>query len=141
MCRIEPVRIIYNDQKTIITPDLKSVPMTTTTTYINSCTGLSLTSQELSSLLTRMSLSSKVMVDDDATLSVSVPPTRPDILHECDIMEDAAIAYGFNKLQPTFPTTHTVASPLAISKLADLVRAEWAQTGWVEVLSLILVST
>jgi len=71
---------------------------------------------------------------------VQVPPTRPDILHECDIMEDAAVAYGFNNLISTFPSTHTVAKPLAISKLSDLVRHEWAQAGWVEVLPLILCS-
>jgi phenylalanyl-tRNA synthetase beta chain len=71
---------------------------------------------------------------------VSIPPTRPDILHECDIMEDAAIAYGFNRLPDTFPRTNTVAQPLAISKLCDIVRREWAMCGWVEVLPLILCS-
>jgi len=71
---------------------------------------------------------------------VEIPSTRPDILHECDIMEDAAIAYGFNNLPHTFPATSTVAQPLAISKLSDVVRIEWALAGWVEVLPLILVS-
>jgi phenylalanyl-tRNA synthetase beta chain len=70
---------------------------------------------------------------------VEIPATRPDILHECDIMEDAAIAYGFNNLPHTFPPTSTVAQPLAINKLSDVVRIEWALAGWVEVLSLILV--
>lgn len=55
-------------------------------------------------------------------------------------MEDAAIAYGFNNLPKTFPATSTVAQPLAISKLSDLIRFECAQAGWVEVLPLILVS-
>jgi phenylalanyl-tRNA synthetase beta chain len=55
-------------------------------------------------------------------------------------MEDAAIAYGFNNLPDTFPKTNTVAQPLAISKLCDIVRREWAMCGWVEVLPLILCS-
>jgi phenylalanyl-tRNA synthetase beta chain len=55
-------------------------------------------------------------------------------------MEDAAIAYGFNNLPDTFPATSTVAQPLAISKLSDVVRIEWALAGWVEVLPLILCS-
>lgn len=55
-------------------------------------------------------------------------------------MEDAAIGYGFNNLPKTFPTTGTVAQPLAVSKLSDLVRREWAMAGWVEVLPLILCS-
>jgi hypothetical protein len=54
-------------------------------------------------------------------------------------MEDAAIAYGFNNLPDAFPTTSTVAQPLAVSKLSDIIRHEWAYAGWVEVLPLILV--
>lgn len=88
-----------------------------------------------------MSLVSSVSSDNDDELRVEVPSTRPDILHECDIMEDAAIAYGFNNLPKSFPKTNTVAQPLAVSRLSDLVRREWALAGWVEVLPLILVST
>ena len=54
-------------------------------------------------------------------------------------MEDAAIAYGFNNLPDTFPPTSTVAQPLAISKLTDIVRREWALVGFVEVFPFILV--
>lgn len=87
-----------------------------------------------------MSLDAIVSPKDPDELQVQIPATRPDILHECDIMEDAAIAYGFNNLPDTFPATSTVAQPLAISKLSDVVRIEWALAGWVEVLPLILVS-
>lgn len=34
---------------------------------------------------------------------VMVPPTRSDILHECDIWEDVAISYGFNNIKWTVP--------------------------------------
>jgi phenylalanyl-tRNA synthetase beta chain len=114
--------------------------MTAHTSYINSCTGLALTSQEVSTLLTRMALTASVSASNSDEILVHVPATRPDIFHECDIMEDAAIAYGFNNLPDKFPTTSTVAQPLAISKLSDVIRREWAYAGWVEVLSLILVS-
>ena len=113
--------------------------MSARASYINSCTGLALTAHQVVDLLGRMSLTSAVSTTNVDQLLVQVPPTRPDILHECDIMEDAAVAYGFNNLISTFPATHTVAKPLAISKLSDLVRREWAQAGWVEVLPLILV--
>jgi len=87
-----------------------------------------------------MALHSAVSASNPDELLVSIPATRPDILHECDIMEDAAIAYGFNNLPHTFPATSTVAQPLAISKLSDIVRLEWALAGWIEVLPLILCS-
>jgi phenylalanyl-tRNA synthetase beta chain len=86
-----------------------------------------------------MSLRVELLPGDTDTLDVTVPPTRSDILHECDIMEDAAIAYGFNNLPDVFPATSTVAQPLAVSKLSDIIRHEWAYAGWVEVLPLILV--
>jgi phenylalanyl-tRNA synthetase beta chain len=86
-----------------------------------------------------MSLRATISPGDSDTLNVAIPPTRSDILHECDIMEDAAIAYGFNNLPDTFPATSTVAQPLAVSKLCDIIRHEWAYAGWVEVLPLILV--
>ena len=88
-----------------------------------------------------MSLHATVSPNDADELLVEVPPTRPDILHECDIMEDAAIAYGFDNLPDTFPATSTVAQPLTISKLSDVIRTEWAFAGFVEVLPLILAST
>ena len=95
--------------------------------------------EEVANLLERMTLTASVSPNDSDEIIVQIPPTRPDILHECDLMEDAAIAYGFNKLPDTFPATSTVAQPLAISKLSDIVRLEWAFAGWVEALPLILV--
>ena len=114
--------------------------MTAHATYVNSCTGLSLASTQVSTLLQRMALKAAVSAANPDEVLVHVPPTRPDILHECDIMEDAAIAYGFNNLPDKFPQTSTVAQPLAISRLSDVIRTEWAFAGWVEVLPLILVS-
>ena len=108
--------------------------------YVNSCTGLSIDSEALVNLLERMTLSAVQDPSNPDAVSVQVPPTRPDIMHECDLMEDAAIAYGFNNLPDTFPPTSTVAQPLELSKLSDIIRREWALAGFVEVLPLILVS-
>lgn len=75
------------------------------------------------------------------TIDVLVPPTRADVLHQADIMEDVAIAYGFNKLPRAFPqVSGTVGQPLAINKLSDIVRLEAAMAGWSEVMPLILCS-
>lgn len=123
-----------------LTPKVEPVRMQARASYINACTGLSLSSPKVVDLLKRMSLRAEISKEDSDKLLVDVPPTRPDIIHECDIMEDAAIAYGFNKLAPTFPKTHTVANPLPSGQLVDIVRREWAQAGWTEVLPLILCS-
>ncbi|KZT12764.1 phenylalanyl-tRNA synthetase [Laetiporus sulphureus 93-53] len=135
---IEPCKVIYSDGATHITPDLYYRPSIAHASYVNSCTGLNLNATEVANLLERMTLSASLSSENPDEVLVQIPPTRPDILHECDLMEDAAIAYGFNNLPDTFPSTSTVAQPLAISKLSDIVRIEWALAGWVEVLPLIL---
>ncbi|KAH9062847.1 phenylalanyl-tRNA synthetase subunit beta [Lactarius vividus] len=139
---IEPVKVLYPDGKVVISPDLSSRQTEAYASYVNSCTGLSLSAPQVKGLLERMSLKVELSPDggDADKLLVSVPPTRPDILHQCDVMEDAAIAYGFNNLPDKFPATSTVAQPLAVSKLCDIIRHEWAYAGWVEVLPLILCS-
>ncbi|EMD40689.1 hypothetical protein CERSUDRAFT_111264 [Gelatoporia subvermispora B] len=137
---IEPCKVIYPDGTTRITPDLSYRTETARASFINSCTGVELDAPAISTLLERMTLHPQVSPNNSDEIVVDIPPTRPDILHECDIMEDAAIAYGFNRLPDTFPATSTVAHPLALSKLTDIIRHEWAMAGWVEVLPLILCS-
>jgi phenylalanyl-tRNA synthetase beta chain len=137
--RIEPVKLVFPDGKVRITPDISERQTIAHTSYINSCTKLDLNTEEASALLQKMGHRISLSPTNPDEIIVNVPATRPDIFHECDIMEDAAVAYGFNNLPDVFPATSTVAQPLAIGKLSDVVRREWALAGWVEVLPLILV--
>lgn len=137
--RIEPVKIVYPDGQIRITPDISERQAVAHASYINSCTKLDLTAQEASQLLQKMGHRTALSPSNPDEIIVNIPATRPDILHECDLMEDAAICYGFNNLPDVFPATSTVAQPLAINKLSDIVRREWALVGWTEVLPLILV--
>lgn len=144
---IEPVKLVFPDGSMRISPDIAPRTMTARNSYINSCTSLSLSPPTTAQLLTRMSLNPTLKPTATPSnpgyldeITVSVPCTRPDILHECDIVEDAAVAYGFNNLPDIFPQTSTVAQPLPISRLVDVIRREWAMAGWVEALPLILCS-
>jgi len=76
----------------------------------------------------------------DQLLRVLVPPTRADVLHECDIIEDLAIAYGYNKLVRTLPKTATTGEQLPVNKLTDHLRRELAMMGYDEALTLALCS-
>ena len=122
-------------------PNVEPRKTSASTKYINASVGLDLTPAAISTLLTQMSLAATPSPTDPSgdSLDVLVPCTRPDILHECDIMEDAAIAYGYNKLPKSLPRTNTVAKPFPVNRLADVLRKECAMAGWIEVLSLILV--
>ena len=42
-----------------------------------------------------------------------------DIIHECDIIEDVAIAYGFNEIAKRLPRTNTIAQQVCL-KLCEM---------------------
>ncbi|KAI4252742.1 MAG: hypothetical protein LQ352_004098 [Teloschistes flavicans] len=139
---VEPVEIVSpHNHQSRQTPDLTPRETQAEVSYINKCCGLSLSPPDICGLLKRMSYSASPSRSSADLIDVHVPPTRADVLHQADIMEDVAIAYGFNKLPRSFPSkSGTVAQPLMINKLSDIVRLEAAMAGWSEVMPLILCS-
>lgn len=139
---IEPVEIISkHNSESRQAPDISPRKATAEVDYINNCCGLSETPERICSLLTKMCYSATPSKTDKNLIDVLVPPTRADVLHQCDIMEDVAIAYGFNNPPRTAPSNAaTIAQPLMVNKLGDIVRMEAAMAGWSEVMPLILCS-
>lgn len=139
---VEPIKIVSpHNNESRQAPDLTPREAPAEISYINECCGLDLSAQQICEMLTRMSLSAKPSLSSKDLVDVSIPPTRADVLHQADIMEDVAVAYGFNKLPRSFPgKSGTIAQPLAINKLSDIVRLETAMAGWSEVMPLILCS-
>lgn len=136
---IEPVEIVseHNGQSRVA-PNVQPRKTEADIDYINSCLGLQYSGEEIAKLLKKMSL---VATPNGKLLDVEVPITRPDILHQCDIMEDAAIGYGFNNLEKTKPKGESlVAAPLPVNKVGDILRIASAQAGYLEVLPLTLCS-
>lgn len=72
------------------------------------------TPDEVAKLLTKMSLKTQVKGDN---LVVKIPPTRHDVIHTCDIYEDVAIGYGYNRIKKTIPKTATVGKEVSFSML------------------------
>ncbi|KAJ5803298.1 Phenylalanine--tRNA ligase beta subunit [Penicillium pulvis] len=139
---IEPIKIVSeHNNETRITPDLSPRTAEAEVSYINQCCGLNLTAEDISTRLSKMAFRAKPSATKPDIVEVEIPPTRADVLHQCDIMEDVAIAYGFNNLPRSFPSkSGTVAQPLPVNKLTDIIRMEAAMAGWSEVLPLILCS-
>lgn len=139
---VEPVKIVspHNNESREV-PDMTPRSTVAEVSYINSCCGLSLTAADICTLLEKMTYTAKPSASDSNILEIDVPVTRADVLHQCDIMEDVAIAYGYNNLPLTFPgKSGTIAAPLPLNKLGDIVRLEAAMCGWSEVMPLILCS-
>lgn len=135
---VEPMLIKEADGTTRVTPDLTPVRMEVEVDYINGCCGLDLAPDAICKLLDRMAYKSRPL---GSSIEVFVPPTRPDVFHACDVMEDVAVGYGFNKLPRSLTNkSATVGKPLPINKLSDIVRLESALAGWLEVMPLILCS-
>lgn len=136
---IEAVKIIYPDGSSRMCPDMTPHFMSAQVSRLNKVLGLSLKPGCYVDLLKKMG--HKVIVADNETLEVLVPATRPDILHECDIANDAGVAYGFNNLEKTYPdSSPTIGSALRLNKLGDIYRTEAANCGWTEVMPLTLCS-
>ncbi|TYI53261.1 hypothetical protein E1A91_D12G306700v1 [Gossypium mustelinum] len=134
---VEPVEVISFDGKSSVYPDLSEYNMEVPLSYITGSIGVPLEVDEVTSLLKRMQLHAEKAGSGEAKISVSVPPTRSDILHPCDVMEDVAIAYGYNNIPKR---TLSSLKPLPLNQLSDLIRYEIAMNGFTEVLTWILCS-
>ncbi|HJJ31170.1 MAG TPA: phenylalanine--tRNA ligase subunit beta [Methanocorpusculum sp.] len=93
-------------------------------------TGIPMNAKEMAALLEKMRFGCSV-IDDDKVV-VSIPCYRADIMHDCDIYEDAAIAYGYDKIDAKLPPSFTVGKPHPVQVLYSQVRACMTGQGYLE---------
>ncbi|KAJ0022439.1 hypothetical protein NQD34_009929 [Periophthalmus magnuspinnatus] len=136
---VEEAEVVYPDGKTCIYPELAYRTEKLSSEFINRKVGINESTEKIAQLLTQMCLKSKATGAGDE-IEVEIPPTRSDVIHTCDIMEDAAIAYGFNNIIRTTPRTYTVANQFPINKLTELLRQDLAAAGFTEALNFALCS-
>uniref|UniRef100_A0A3P9P1Q0 Phenylalanine--tRNA ligase beta subunit n=1 Tax=Poecilia reticulata TaxID=8081 RepID=A0A3P9P1Q0_POERE len=136
---VEQAEVVYPDGKTCIYPELAYRKEKLSGEFINKKVGIRESTERIAQLLTRMCLLSQPTGVGDE-IEVEIPPTRPDVIHACDIMEDAAIAYGFNNITRTTPRTYTVANQFPLNKLTELLRQDLAAAGFTEALNFALCS-
>jgi len=136
---IEQVEVTTATGTKKLFPDVTEREVTANVDYITSSIGAAMPADQVATLLTKMSLTAELSADRKQVQAM-IPCTRSDILHACDIMEDVAIAYGFNNIPRAIPQTYTVGRQTPINKLSDLLRQEIALAGYTEVLNLALCS-
>ncbi|KAH7432713.1 hypothetical protein KP509_07G036000 [Ceratopteris richardii] len=140
---VEPVEVISANGLSAVYPDLTCRKMEVSLSYISSALGVTLGVSEVTGLLNRMQLPATKgdnIEGSDPTISVQVPPTRSDVLHPCDVMEDVGIGYGFNNIKQTTPKCVTQGRLLPLNEFSDSLRAEVAMAGFTEVVTWILGS-
>nr|XP_002122110.1 phenylalanine--tRNA ligase beta subunit [Ciona intestinalis] len=138
---VEPVDINCHDGTVMETPSLSYRQETVTAGNLNSKIGVDLKAEEIADLLTKMCLRSEVTNVEKGEILVTIPPTRSDVIHACDIVEDCAIALGFDNIVQTFPRSVTVGGQQLSMKMSERLRPELAGAGFTEVLTFSLCSS
>jgi phenylalanyl-tRNA synthetase beta chain len=96
--KIFEMEIHYKTKK--ITPNLSAEKMKISLENANSLLGMSFTEKDIKKLLENMGYNYNKGV-------VEIPPWRLDVLHEVDLIEDIAIAYGYENFIPQIPNIAT----------------------------------
>ncbi|KAK8809511.1 hypothetical protein WA158_000454 [Blastocystis sp. Blastoise] len=142
---VEPVKVIYEpdtifpEGATFITPDLTEKRLTVNIDECNSTIGVDISPETVVDLLTKMQLRCEYTTGS-RFVTVDIPITRSDIIHPVDVYEDVAIAYGYNNIKRQAPPTNNIGSEQPVNHLSDMLRAELANAGYRECLTLALCS-
>ncbi|MBU0639680.1 MAG: phenylalanine--tRNA ligase subunit beta [Planctomycetes bacterium] len=122
------------------TPDLTPTAMTLGIQETARTIGVTLEGSTLQSLLERMGHGVAGFDKDRTELKVLVPAYRSDVMHPVDLIEDAAIAYGYDNLPPELVPTFTVGAPRAIEEHSATARRVLVGLGFQQVMTLVLTN-
>lgn len=115
-----------------ITPNLDPQELYVNFNNVNKLIGLNLKDNEIIELMSRMGYS----YDGK---KVFAPAWRTDILHEVDVIEDIAIAYGYDKLDPEIPKVATIGEESEYGKFKSKITEILIGLGLIEILTYHLV--
>lgn len=121
--------VTVEDEQKEICPKLSSEKHTLKIENVHKLLGLQLTEKEISSLLARMG-------HQYTKPHVLVSPWRADVIHEVDLIEDIAIAYGYNNIKPEIPSLSTIATQTKKSVIRQKITELLAGLGHMELSSL-----
>ena len=94
--------------------------------------GLNLSAKEMITLAEKARYSAKLKKDE---IEVETPFYRPDIIHAFDVIEDIAIAYGYNNFEAEEPKIFTIGSVLPETKKANRIASLMTGLGFQELLT------
>ena len=128
----------YGKVRTLKTPDLNERRIKLSLDSLKSLIGLDLSGPQIVSLLRRARYD--VAGSAGRQLNVRVPCYRLDILHPVDILEDVAIAYGLNKMEPKWPSDLTIGGLSSMEEFSDTVRELMVGLGFQEMLGFMMTN-
>jgi len=113
-------------------PDLSPRRIKVSPSYANSLLGTDLSEKQMAALAGKMGYG--------YDSSILVPAYRADIMHQIDIVEDIAIAHGYENFKPAIPRVPGMASRLAESEFRAFCGRLMTGLGFQEIQSMYLVN-
>ena len=123
---IYQMKLNYGKQE--ITPNLEPEKMKISIEATNKLLGLELKEKDIKALIEKMGLG----YENGEAL---VPAWRTDILHEVDIIEDIAIAYGYDKFKEELPNVATLGKEDKNERIKGKIADILAGLGMIEISS------
>jgi len=128
----------YEEVSDTVTPTLNVETLRIEVDYIQKVVGIPLNLSEIRDSLERSRYG--VSEATESHVAVQVPCYRVDILHPIDVVEDIAIAYNYNKIQPRWPELPTIGGLSSETEFRDLVREVVIGLGFQEILTYSMTS-
>jgi len=119
----------------VVYPDFTPRKMKVDLAYLNKWIGLSLNKKDAKKCLEKMGYG----VTADFTMQI--PAWRADIMHPCDIAEDMAVGYGYDRLTPEIPELTTIARETPTETFVRKVAYLCCGFGLLEVKNYVLTNT
>ncbi|MHA2281958.1 MAG: phenylalanine--tRNA ligase subunit beta [Promethearchaeota archaeon] len=137
--KIESVKVNYEGEKEILTPNLEPTKWEVKIDYINDVIGLNLSIPEM------IKCFKKVRMDAEKSkkkgyLDILVPAYRGDLMHPIDLTEECAIGYGYFNL-PLTVHEEGIGHYHPVQDYSNKIRKIMIGAGYLEVLNFILTSS
>ncbi len=127
--------IVEEGSKKFETPITEYEEKTISVELVNKMLGLELSQEEVVKLFEKQGFDAK---KKGKQVKVTIPCYRFDILHEADLVEEVACAYGLNSMKPKLPNVFTIGEKHKIEKTTDVLRELMIGLGFQEIATFIL---
>ena len=134
---LQSVAVKY-PRRRVRTPDLRPRRHRLNARNANEFIGLNLKPRGITKIAERMRYGIADIWGE--TLTLLAPPYRSDLMHEVDIIEDIAIGYGYDRLEPTLPKVVTTGERTPIERLSDRARRVLTGLGFMEAMTYTLTN-
>ncbi len=125
-------------EETVVTPNFDNKRFQLIVEDTNRLLGLKLNATEIGDLLLTAGLGVENISDE--ALTVLVPCYRVDVMHQVDIIEDVAIAYGYNNIEPIWRDLPTTGAAKPDQRFIDVARELMVGLGYQETLNTTLTN-